>query len=224
MFGKFCVLLSSLWLLGSCNFEEDVLFNGPEPDTRLSIIDTSRNTQMTFDVFDSTNQFQLIGYEYWTYQGVETRKGRSYVHYWVNRDYQYDRSGGSFYILLADNHVYDIWNVEANLPMRFMQATNDWYFPADSMSSYTLEWPTKKITTRWYRGVELIPTTGKSEYCFRGGRDSTANNPASFPYFAKYEDYYFSRFGSLRQQIEKRVKTTAQGDSIEYVLVKRRSQ
>lgn len=95
--------------------------------------------------------------------------------------------------------------------------------PEDSLSSqYISEVPggVKSILTRSYQGVTKINIGGKSVYAHWAGRDSSAVQGKSPPFYTKKEDYYFNENLGLFYMVESKYLQKFGSYSLIYRVVK----
>jgi len=214
--------------MSSCQFKEEVLAEG-SPRHKFPLIDSIRDYEMFYDVFDSMTG-QKIGTENW-YLNKGFQLGKThYFEYSVYRQYAYDSSGGKFIVSdHSPNFGYKreiIDNTGQTVDLFFVEARNDNYYPEDSLSSSRFSekgnGAKKSILTRSYRGVVSVEHKGKSQLAHHAGRDSSTNDGRLPPYQHKKEDYYYTRVSGLLRMTEAHYLRSATGDSLLFIVIKRR--
>lgn len=154
----------------------------------------------TFDVFDSLNGNNSIGYEYWE---KFTNYGHlnNYNNFKIQRFYNYDSSGGIISFHRHSDGIYKIHEDTLNRDFLFINSRSSRYFPQEltSIDSFSIETPgfSFKIRSRMYSGLKIVPYKNTYIQAFRSGRDSTAIDGTPKPYVSKHEDYYFNISNTL---------------------------
>lgn len=230
MFSKYVLLLAGLIFLGlahGCRFS-DARYeaNNPKAEEPRYLLDSARDNFMVFKVYDSATM-NLIGSEIWNFQQHLTFQDLppyTFMSYLVFRNFKYDSSGGLFTIMYPEGGFALIREFNKQRTMSFLEGRYPNWYPQDSLSSqYISEIPggVKSILTRSYQGVTIINIGGgKSVYAHRAGRDSSAVQGMSPPFYTKKEDYYFNEDLGLFYMVESKSLQKFGSDSLIYKVIK----
>ncbi len=220
---KFTAKHAFLFIIGftfsSCQYNEaDVPVKERPADSRYSnVIDTVRDEVMIFDVYDSIS-LSPIGTERWAFFGTRQFDEKVFVEYLVYRTYAFDSSGGRMLLTQANDGKVFRSEFNEQWVSFFLYASNPKYQPQDSvLTDYRYDSPPngqKTISITWYKGVTPLELSGKTDYCFRADRDSTAVPSANKPFITKRESYFYSEKQGLVFMNESTTKSKFLSDSL----------
>lgn len=163
----------------------------------------------TFDVYDSLNYNQKIGWEFWE-KFTNYKHLNNYNNFKIQRFYNYDSSGGLISFHRHSDGIYKIHEDTLNRDFLFINSRSSRYFPQEltTVDSFSIENPgfSFKIRSRMYSGLKIVPYKNTYIQAFRSGRDSTAIDGTPKPYISKYEDYYFNIDNTLIYMTEEYVR------------------
>jgi|GEM_PF-2466763 len=179
---------------------------------------------MVFKVYDSITMTQ-IGWETWNLQQQLTFADIPYpfMNFLVFRQFRYDSSGGQFTIMNPEGGFAFIREFNKTRYMPFLEGRFPKWNPQDSLSSQFISAApggNQSILTRSYKGVTKITLNGKVIYAHRAGRDSTAIQGMSPPFYTKKEDYYFNEELGLFYMEESKYLQKFSSDSLIYRVIK----
>lgn len=218
----------AILLFQGCRFSNDHYPQAPGPESKGLLIDSVRDNTMSFKVYDSVTMTH-IGWETWNFQQhlkFPDLKPYTFMSYLVFREFRYDSSGGTFTVMSPEEGFAFIREFNKQVHMPFLEGRYPKWHPQDSLSSrFVSEVPggVKSILTRSYKGVTKIDLGSKTVYAHRAGRDSSAVQGISPPFYTKREDYYFNEDMGLVYMVESKTLQKFGSDSLIYRVIKIRN-